>query len=487
MNLLLHITFSVVVTNSESDIADLKISLDRYSKWIFSLVKDLKKRNSPLDTQYHVKPILRWFSYKSWYRVDIDHKIIQNRDWTTFIYRLHSNLKNTQPASYLNNKIQKVSKNKNSHLFEYWLLKSLFVFFNEPEEKFYSRTKLVNYLIQAVKNERPIVQTKSLLSGIILKNNEIVIDNTLKIRKATRSDLEFLLKLGDDKFDFERTIEQSFCVVEYSYQKPSDHIISIEMLQKITMILELFKLSSVKCTAITEKSSGITFSDFHGTHQSNFYPKQGIVYYAKLKQADEIYLKKFYKLMQKRLTRQMLNYYLEKTEIEIALSRFSKGIDWIHHVTSSVSYAVMAIEALLIKSEGDQKLRFAQKSSLLLSFVGLKRKQVYENMTLAYAVRSQYVHGDQMSSKISNSIKRKFPNDEAFAFTIMNYARLIIVIYLILDKSKDDLYKLTEDALFNNNKQLQKIMSSLSRYMNTKNYHPKFRIYSMHKAEYVTE
>lgn len=475
------------MTNSESDIEELKILLNRYLKSIFSLVKDLKKRNSPLGVQYHVKPILRWDSYKSWYRADTNPNPIPNRDWTMFIYNLHSHLKNADPALHLSNKVQTISKNENVNLFEDWLLKSLFIFFDESEERFYNRTKLVNHLIHAVKNEPPIVQTKSLISGIMLESDEIIIDSTLKIRKATRPDLEFSLELGYDRFDFEHAIEQSFCVVEYSYKKTSEHVMSIDMLQKVTMILKLFKLSSAECTTIAEKPSGVELLDFYGTRQSGFYPKRGVVCYAKLKQNDEDYVKKFYKLMQKRLPHQMLNYYLEQNEIEIALSRFFKGIDRIHHVTSSVAYAVMAVEALLLKSEGDQKLRFAQKSSLLLSFVGLKRKQVYENMIKAYDIRSKYVHGDQMSAQISKHIKQKFPSDESFIFTIMDYTRLIIVIYLILDKSKDNFYKLIENALFDNNKQLQKTMSSLSKYMDTKNYRPKFRIRATRKAKYIIE
>jgi len=46
----------------------------------------------------------------------------------------------------------------------------------------------------------------------------------------------------------------------------------------------------------------------------------------------------------------MLFHYQEDDEIKISLSRFTKGLELIHHI-SSVSYAVMAIEALLLKSE----------------------------------------------------------------------------------------------------------------------------------------
>ena len=111
--------------------------------------------------------------------------------------------------------------------------------------------------------------------------------------------------------------------------------------------------------------------------------------------------------MNKRLTGEMVNCYVENNEIEIALSRYAKGLEWAHLVKISASYAVMAIEALLIKSEGDQKLRFALFSSKLLSLVGLDMKQVYEHMLLAYAVRSSYVHGDKIKKTYINKNYKK--------------------------------------------------------------------------------
>lgn len=293
--------------------------------------------------------------------------------------------------------------------------------------------------------------------------------------------------MGEDSHDYDRAVEQSFCVLEYTYKKEEKYMHSWDVLEKIEMILHLFKLSSVDCTGTVEKSSEINFTN-HGTTQYGFYPKRGIVYYAKIKNNEIEYLKRFYRLMQKRLTRQMVNHYFERDEIEIAISRYSRGIEWVHHAESSVSYAVMTIEALLIQSEGDQKLRFALKSSKLLSLIGLDMKQVYENMMLAYDVRSKYVHGDKMSRKTSNSIKKKFKNEEKFAFTIMDYARLIIVVYIILNKSKNTLYKMLENTQFGNGEgQFKKNLRPVFKYLKMTQYKPKFRHRAIHKIDYLTE
>lgn len=472
----------------EKSLNQIKISADKYSIYLQKLVNDLKKKNHPLDKKYLKQPDLRWFKYRSWYHASIgDEKIVSSIDWTTFVYAVYHDLKKDEFVLNMNKKIKILDKNNKESLFSNWLLEVLFIFFSEEKDEFFTRQKLVKYLISAIKNEKPIIKTRSLLAGIILETNEVIIDKNLKIRKAKKQDLEFSLKMGEDSHDYDRTVEESFCVLELTYKKDDEHTYSWDKLKKIELILQLFKLSSAKCTVTVEKSSGIEFVN-KGTSRLGFYPKTGIMYYAKIKDDEIEYLKRFYKIMQKRLTKRMINYFFESDEIEIALSRFTKGLNWIHHTQSSVSYAVMTVEALLINSEGDQKLRFALKSSKLLSLIGLDMKQVFENMSLAYDVRSKYVHGDKMSENTLKKIKKRFKDKEIFAFTIMDYARLIIAVYLILNQSKDSLYKMLEDTQFGKNeKQFTKTLKPVLKYLKIDNYKPKFRHWAIHKVNYLTE
>ncbi len=473
-----------------NEIDEIKISVNKYSIYLEKLVKDLKKRNHPLDKIYSEKPELRWFPYKSWYHPSLgESKIIKSVDWSKFVYAVYHDLKKDKYVTNMEQRIKKITKDDKKVLFDSWLLEILFVFFTEGKDKFFSRKKLVNYLIQSIK-KKPIVKTKSLLSGIVIQGSEVVIDKKLKIRKAKKEDLEFMVKMGNNSYDYSNVVESSFCILEHTYTKERDFEQSFEALNKVELILELFKLSYVHCTGTIEKSSEITFTS-RGTTQRGFYSKNGIHYYAKIKRDEIKYLKKFYKIMNKKITRSMLFHFQEDDEIKISLSRFTKGLEWIHHI-SSVSYAVMAIEALLLKSEGEQKLRFALKTSKLLSLIGLNMEQVYGDMRIAYDVRSKYMHGDKMSKGTEKEIKRKYKKDETwafekFAFTMMDYARLIIAIYFILDKSKDELYKLLEDAQFDNEIKLKKELKVVFNYLKMDKYKPKFKIYESHKIEYLTE
>ena len=475
----------MVTKLDNKSIEEIETQLNEYSLFLQKSVKDLKKRNTPLDKKYYKKTELRWFGYKKWYYPSIGKRVEPTIDWTKFVYALYHDLETEKFYIQFDTKIKQIT-GKEKHILYYWLITILFVLFNEEKDPFFSRKKLVKYFIQNLKNEKPIIQTISLFTGIVLTVPEIVLDRQLKIRKAKRKDLEFRMESGENSHNHEDAIKQSFCILEYTYKKEREHEHISEALRKIEMIFELFKLCSAKCTYTIEKSSEIDFPSY-GPYTSGFYPVQ-LPYYAKIKNSEIIYLKKFYKIMNKRLTGEMVNCYVENNEIEIALSRYAKGLEWAHLVKISASYAVMAIEALLIKSEGDQKLRFALFSSKLLSLVGLDMKQVYEHMLLAYAVRSSYVHGDKIKKPTLTKITKKFNDTGKFAFTIMDYARLIISIYILLNKTKDSLYEMLENTPFeNDDKTMKKTLKPFLKYLNTKNYKPKFRQYEIQSVEYLTE
>ena len=470
----------MVTKLDNKSIEEIETQLNGYSLFLQKSVKDLKKRNTPLDKKYYKKTELRWFGYKKWYYPSIGKRVEPTIDWTRFVYALYHDLKTGKFFIQFDTKIKQIT-GKEKHLLDYWLTTILFVLFNEEKDPFFSRKKLIKYFIQNLKNEKPVIQTISLFAGIVLTVPEIVLDRQLKIRKAKRKDLEFRMESGEKFHNHDDAIKQSFCILEYTYKKEHEHEHIFVALKKIEMIFKLFKLCSAKCTNTIEKSSEIDFF-FHGPYTSGFYPVQ-LPYYAKIKNSEIIYLKKFYKIMNKRLAREMVN-----NEIEIALSRYAKGLEWAHLVKTSASYAVMAIEALLTKSEGDQKLRFALFSSKLLSLAGLDMKQVYEHMLLAYAVRSSYVHGDKIKKPILNKITKKFNDTGKFAFTIIDYARLIISIYILLNKTKDSLYEMLENTPFeNDDKTMKKTLKPFLKYLNTKNYKPKFRQHEIHGVEYLTE
>lgn len=472
------------IKGNQKSLKQLEKELYKYTIYLRKLVTDLKKRNYPLSKKYYKIPKLLWSKYRKWYLLSVDAGIQEKIDWNVFLYAVYRDLKQQDFFKKMSTKISSISKNEEKFLFENYVEKILHIFFYEEDKGIFSIKNLVKYLIVSIKNEQPVVITTSFLSGILIDKDKIVIDKNLKIRKATKKDFESSISL-DYYYDYDRVVENCFCILEYAYRKESKYFHSWDVLRKIEIILQLFKLSSADCIGTIEKSSDMT--DFsHGTYQHGFYYYPGLPYYAKIKENEIKYLRRFYRLMQKRLTRSIVNYFTENNELEIALSRYMNGLKSVHLINISVSYAVMAVEALLIKSGGDQKLRFALHSSRLLGLIGLNPKKVYQNMLIAYDVRSKYVHGDKMSRKTENAIKKRFKNKEKFGFTIMDYARLIITIYIILNKTKDELYDILEEVEFEKGgKQLKKEIKSVNQYLKLDNYKPKFKMWPQ-SDHYIT-
>jgi len=471
--------------NKKPSIKKIELELFEYSFFIQKTISDLKKANLPLDKKYYKIPTVSWFKHKKWYHVMHENIVQEKRNWNSFLYAYLHQLEQEKFFKKMTKRINAINKNEDKYLFEHYVERLLRLCFYEEDTGFFKLKNLIQYLLDSIENKRPIVQTHSFLIGIMIDENEIKINKNLKIRKATKKDFEIPIST-EDWNNYEHVVESSFCILEYTYCKESIHDYSFIVLEKIEKILQLFKLSSTKCTGILEKSSD--FQDhIYGIHQRGFHHSQRLEYYAKITQRDIKYLKNFYNLMNEK-PRSFFNYYRETNSLEIALSRYMKGLELVHHTNTSISYAVITMEALLIKTEGDQKLRFSLRVSKILELIGLDPKEVYENMQTAYDVRSKYVHGDKMSRKTANIIKNRFRHEEEFGFLMMDYARLIIVIYIILNKSKDDLIKMLEESQFKNGeKQLKDELKIIMKYQNLKNYAPEFDIWSLGENYYITK
>ena len=472
-------------TEKKKSMEQIESELFKYSVFIKKTVSDLKKRNTPLSKQYFKIPTISWFKHKKWYHVMYNNKIQEKEDWDTFLYAYFHQLEKEDFFKNMAKKINTINKNKDKHLFEHYVERLLRLCFYDEAMGFFGLKNLVRYFLDSIENKTPIVHTSSFLIGIMIEPDEIKIDKNLKIRKAIKKDFEIPISMKD--FDnYEHAVESSFCVLEYTYHKESEYDYSFVVLEKIEKILQLFKLSSAKCTGILEKSS-----DFHdhiyGVHQRGFYRDHRLEYYAKIHQNEIKYLRNLYNLM-KTKPRSFFSYYREDNSLEIALARYMRGLEFVHHVNTSVSYAVMALEALIIKTEGDQKLRFSLRVSKILELIGLDPKKVYQNMQIAYDVRSKYVHGDKMTKKTARIIKNRFRHEEEFGFLMMDYARLILLVCMILNKSKNDLIQLLEESQFKQGeKQLKEQLKIIAKYQNLKNYDPRFKLWSKGENYYITE
>ena len=191
--------------------------------------------------------------------------------------------------------------------------------------------------------------------------------------------------------------------------------------------------------------------------------------------------------MQNKLTNSIVNYYEQRDPLGIAIARYVNGLESVHLIHISVSYAVMTIEALLISSDEDfKKKKCALRTSKLLGLLGLNPNKVHDYMRLAYEIRSKYAHGDTITKKIKDKIHLNFKHEEQIGFLIMDYARLILVIFIILGKSKDTLIELLKNAeTVKGENLLRKELKIISMHLMMTNYNPEFKTYPLEEHRYT--
>ena len=125
-------------------------------------------------------------------------------------------------------------------------------------------------------------------------------------------------------------------------------------------------------------------------------------------------------------------------QYKLALDRYDEAVLSSKDLDKRVTYAISALEAILLKSnESELKHKLAQRSSILLKCVGKNPLKIYNEISKAYKIRSKYIHGEH--SKPNNN----------FVYSILDYTRIIVRISIqlidIIEKNK--LVNLLDSAL----------------------------------------
>ncbi|MGB6786130.1 MAG: hypothetical protein WBE60_09660, partial [Nitrosotalea sp.] len=194
------------MSSSDQELKQIEIDLYRYTTYLRNLVLDLKKRNHPLGKKYYKIPNVRWSKFHKWYSIDRFTDTKEKIDWDRLLYVAHNDLKQDDFYKKMNERINKISKNEDKFLFGAFVEKALFVFCYEHDTKFFNVKNLVKYLINSIKDELPIIKTTSYLSGIMIEQNEIIVNKYLRIRKANKKDFEIEVK-PEEWDDYNEVVE----------------------------------------------------------------------------------------------------------------------------------------------------------------------------------------------------------------------------------------------------------------------------------------
>jgi hypothetical protein len=95
----------------------------------------------------------------------------------------------------------------------------------------------------------------------------------------------------------------------------------------------------------------------------------------------------------------------EGDDIGIAYERFSSALFQSGPVEAVITTAITALEALFLENQGELTRRLAQRVAILMRLVGDSPLSVATQVAEAYKIRSRFVHGTGIKTKLRDSYK----------------------------------------------------------------------------------
>jgi len=296
------------------------------------------------------------------------------------------------------------------------------------------------------------------ISGIIMNVDKIQLEKGISLRQPTVEDAQRLLS---------NTFFNSV-IMPYFYNISA--VLEIETLQKVqptnfpvinmyVLILLLYKKGSINVIRTYWRSNSLigTSGEISGGPIQIPFPNEKYVF----NEEDKNKIIRFASSLKSKLPIDEKNGTLSTNNyIGIALARYQDSILKNEDVVNRISYAVMGLEALFLKSneEGELSMRLSQRVSKLMQAVtGDNIFEIFETVNKAYKIRSYFVHGS-FQNEIKDDPKAIFGN-------VVNYLRISIVVFLSIEnKDKDKIINLLDHSILDHKieNKLQEMLSNYS-------------------------
>ncbi len=285
-------------------------------------------------------------------------------------------------------------------------------------------------------------------------------DHQLTIKNALPSDFDFILRshMLSSAFYHDLHNVTPGCIVELSYKSayeagrtrdykhghppPEIQNLKDEINAEINNLIacfRLFKLGSVDRMLLHWNPISI----LEGMHFDSVVKDVSIPLYRYTLTEDEIHqqLGEFVKKI-KPLIPQKLN--IEKKGIGIdadiplyiALQSYFDSLSDVEGVEHQISSAMMCLEALFLTDNMEVSHKLRLRVAGLLKFADLVPLNVYKDVTIAYSLRSAFVHGSWLMRKELRKISTS--DRKALAKKVTDYARRSLLVFLQLKQLVDE-------------------------------------------------
>jgi hypothetical protein len=283
------------------------------------------------------------------------------------------------------------------------------------------------------------------LRGIWLKDEEIIVDKGLKLRRPRPEDLVFECPVEEMiegvvpglHVRFFPFLGHATAVLEVT-QRSQSQLHMLDELEKIIIALRLYKPASITKGEVIWKPKSVLH--FGGTTWP--ISSQPEIYRYSLASEDASKLKTFLDKIKPLLP--VAQARVETIDhISISLQRYDDVL-FKPDPTERLTYAIMGLEALFLKSSEHEELkhRLAQRVARCLSLYGYQSLEVYRTVAQSYDVRSEFVHGTLIN-------KEKRGDAATLADKVIEYLRTSILMFLELKNKveKDNFLNTIDNSL----------------------------------------
>lgn len=397
-------------------------------------------------------------------------KTFTKRFWARASVDTREEIKKAPEYSIVANSIQKKfgEKYTSNQALDTFLSRVVWNIFEQKEGRAsFSGSGLVKRFIRDLEGEPVTYTAKVQLQGVILDVDEVVVPEIgLRLRRPTQSDLEKEIPYLTAPLSGNNYHSNPSAIGEVSFVGRGGHELQLRI-EKIISILRLFRVGSVKQTSYSTSSDSLIDITANGvmTLGNNFVAIESSHFNSgsaeKLKNfvrvLDPLLPPKFYRFGQG-----------EVSHLTIAFDRYNDSLLRSSTAEERIANVIMGLEALLLEAEQELSYRLGLRIAKMLSCFGFDAKQVREAIKDAYSIRSTFAHGGHLSPKERRKFETKYGSLDDLLRTILDYIRMILVSMVIVQKNKEELIYLIDDAFIDKdaNTQLTNTLSSVKEIVN---------------------
>lgn len=300
------------------------------------------------------------------------------------------------------------------------------------------------------------------LEGVSLENERVDPFPGITIRRPKRDDFEEEYPYYGPGAGLDDSIHGTMSAVARVVAKCSTSRDAQMAVEKFIAILRLFKVMSAKYISYQLIGDSVIHPIggrlTAGTRE--VVRERGVI-----RVIDEARLLSFWQVIDPILPRMFYEVIADLSDYrDIAYERYGAALTHPGSPEERVANAIMSLEAILLNEhiELAYKLRF--RVAKLLSFLGEKALVVKDTLNDGYRIRSIFAHGARLSVKDKKELESRYQSVDAFVTNLLDYARKVIVVSVLVTKSKNDVIALIDDALIDKSAedQLQQLLCPFS-------------------------